>query len=188
MPGATTKITDREKAALFYFAAGLCDDWRQLYLIADAKTPEEAAENRNIKQYVSDWKRSEKVKKALEEFRKILADRDADERRKGAEQERQRKQEEKNAGDSNRTDAQPEAHKRKEIDYYNPEEQKKQINRIIQDSADDPKTQLDAIKTIQQTQRDDKQAAREGRQVRAYLPQRCNTCPLYEKARRKPTK
>ena len=74
------------------------------------------------------------------------------------------------------------------IDYYDPANQRTQINRIIAESDDDPKTQLDAIKTIQQTQRDDKQAARDQKQVRSYLPLRCESCPLYAKAAAKAIK
>ena len=186
MPGPSTKITPREKAALLMYAAGLETEWTELYLIADDKPAKEAREDKNLIQYVSRWKHSTKVEKALAEYSKLFADRDADERRKGAEEERRRQEEKQNTGgDSDRDAGKPGGKFAKPLDFYDPENQRKQINRIISESNDDPRTQLDAIKAIQATQRDDKQAARDQKQVRAYLPQRCDACPLYLKARKK---
>ena len=60
--------------------------------------------------------------------------------------------------------------------------------RIIAESSDDPKTQLDAIKAIQQTQRDDRQAAKDSQIQRFYTPIQCRDCIIkanFSKLRRR---
>ena len=185
MPGATTKITPREKAAILLFAAGIETDWKELYLIAEDKSRRDAESIKEIAPQVSRWKTSDKVKNALADFQRIFADRDADARRRGAEEERRRQEEKQQAGSNEGNNDKPGGKFARAVDFYDPENQRRQINRIILEAGDDPRTQLDAIKAIQATQRDDKQAARDQRQVRAYLPQRCESCPLYLKARKK---
>ena len=71
--------------------------------------------------------------------------------------------------------------KRAQIDYNDPQERKRAYNRIIQESADDPKTQLDALKVFEQLQRDDKQAAKDNQIQRFYTPLKCHSCPLWLK-------
>ena len=99
----------------------------------------------------------------MEQARKIIA---IEERAK----EEGRK--EKETGDNERTQTETKTR----IDYYDPANQRKQINRIIEESSDDPKTQLDAIKAIQQTQRDDRQAAKDSQIQRFYSPVQCREC------------
>ena len=96
-------------------------------------------------------------------------------------EEGKQEEEENKAGDSNRTKKERAA----KIDYNNPEARRQLYNRIISEAADDPKTQLDAAKLIEQTQRDDRQAAQDNRVQRVYLPESCDMCPLYQKARAK---
>ena len=79
---------------------------------------------------------------------------------------------EKEAGGNERTETET----KNRIDYYDPANQRKQINRIIAESSDDPKTQLDAIKAIQQTQLDDRQAAKDSQIQRFYSPIQCREC------------
>ena len=189
MPGPTTKLTAREKAAVFLNAAGIEDDWTELYLIAEDKPREEAQKNKNLIIYVSRWKNSDKIKKALEESRRILAARDLEQRRQGAEEENRRQEKtQQDKRDSKQTAGEAGPRQYKQIDFYDPANQRTQINKIIQEASDDPKTQLDAIKAIQQTQRDDRQAARDQKQARFYLPVRCQSCPLYIKAAKNTTK
>ena len=65
------------------------------------------------------------------------------------------------------------------VDYTRPEAQRELLNSLINES-NDPKDKLDAVKVIISSQKDDKQAAREQKQVRFYLAQRCYECPLYQ--------
>jgi len=111
----------------------------------------------------------EKALKAVEELKEVA--RPADDETKKEDEGR----------DNNRTKLERSGR----IDYYNPENQRKQINRIIEQAADDPKTQLDAIKAIQQTQRDDRQAAKDNQIQRFYSPLRCHKCPLYQRRKAK---
>lgn len=65
-------------------------------------------------------------------------------------------------------------------DYSQPKNQLLKLNELI-DTSTDPADQLSAIKTLI-----DRQAyitpdkTPQGNQVRAYLPLRCNACPLYQ--------
>ena len=188
MPGANTPTTDREKAALLAYKIGLIPDARTAYIIAEDKAVADVAKG-SLNSYVSRWINSDRVKQLLLYIDRVLADRDANARLKG------RQDAEKARANKNTGTADIEGNRRKnaaglsqETDYYDPANQRTQINRIIREAADDPRTQLDAIKAIQQTQRDDKQAARDQKQVRTYLPLRCNDCPLLAKAREKVTK
>lgn len=181
MPGATTPITDREKAAILALKIGIIQDAKTAYIVAEDKARKDVPQNA-LKSMISKWINSDKVKTFSGYVDRLLADRDADARQRGRQEERNEGgQEEGKQAESDRS----QHRQAKDVDYYDPANQRKQINRIIQESSDDPKTQLDAIKAIQQTQRDDRQAARDQKQVQTYLPLRCFSCPLMEKERRK---
>ena len=188
MPGEKTRLTNREKAVLLLYVLGIETSWKELYLSAEDKSRADAEKHTSLNPLVSRWKNSEKVRTCIEDLRRIIADRDSDARRRGAEEERTRNEQRQ----FDQAESEPTNGKQKKdfapVDYYNPENQRTQINRIIAESKDDPKTQLDAIKAIQQTQRDDRQAARDQKQVHAYLPQRCESCPLYLKAKERTIK
>ena len=175
------EATKREKAVLFALAAGQIETWQEAFILARDESEDSARDLKNIKSSVTHWKQHPITQIAWKHANERLQDLKnlaAEEGRKEAEKEGKGKEPGGNealkpAGTS-------------KIDYYDPENQRKQINKIIQQAQDDPKTQLDAIKAIQQTQRDDKQAAREGKTVRVYLPLSCDICPLAQKARKKP--
>lgn len=170
MPGPTTPITDREKAAIVALKLGLLPDSRSAYIAAEDK-PAKDVNPVGIKTLVSRWINSDKVKQYGDYIERLLSDRDADARRRGREEaERMNGREE--AEGSERTESKP----GRAVDYYDPANQRKQINRIIAESSDDPKTQLDAIKAIQQTQRDDRQAAKDSQIQRFYTPAQCRDC------------
>lgn len=192
MPGPTTKITNREKAAVMLAAAGVVDDWTELYFIAEDKSRKDAESVQFVAASVSRWKNSDKIKKCLSEFTKLLADREADARTQGRDEERRKETERKGREENERTASETGRPVAAPVDYYDPTNQRKQINKIIQQATDDPRTQLDAIKAIQQTQRDDKQAAKDQQIQRFYTPVKCAICPIrqeYEKRQaRKATK
>ena len=114
----------------------------------------------------------------------MIADRNAEERRKAKEEERERREKESRE-ESERLNGEGQNGKTTPIDYENPNAQKNLLNKIIRESQDDPKTQLDALKVIQAGQKDDRQAAKERKQVQFYLPLCCTDCILYQKARKK---
>jgi hypothetical protein len=68
-----------------------------------------------------------------------------------------------------------------DIDYTKPEAQKRLLNHLI-NAADDGRERLDALKAIVSMQKDDREAARDNKVQRFYMPIRCSQCPIYKKA------
>ena len=167
MPGPTTPITPREKAAILALKFGLLPDQKSAYIVAEDK-PAKEVNPKGIDTLASRWMKSEKIQSFSEYIDRLMADRDADARQRG----REEAESGRTAGGSERTESKP----GRAVDYYDPANQRKQINRIIAESSDDPKTQLDAIKAIQQTQRDDRQAAKDSQIQRFYTPIQCRDC------------
>ena len=159
-------LSDRERAAIFYHVFGGVDDWKVLYLIArDEAPPKDPKDILYLSDLASKWKRSPKIQD-------FLADVLQEKARQAIAIEEKAKREEERVEGSERTESKP----GRAVDYYDPANQRKQINRIIAESSDDPKTQLDAIKAIQQTQRDDRQAAKDSQIQRFYTPIQCRDC------------
>ena len=161
-------MTDREKSALYLHVFGGCDDWKKLYQIAQPGDLERPFHDSQI----SAWKNSSKVRAFIRDLNAAREARDNEIRKAGyiAGQEELLTA----AGDDSGAGV---------VDYTKPEEQKKLLNRLIA-TATDPGEAIDALKIIVAGQRDDRQAAREGRQVRAYLPLLCYQCPLYVEKRK----
>ncbi len=68
-----------------------------------------------------------------------------------------------------------------EIDYTKPDAQKKLLNHII-NSSDEGKEKLDALKAVISMQKDDREAARDNKVQRFYMPLKCTECPLHARA------
>lgn len=187
MPKELTTVTNRERAALAALVLGIVDDWRECYIIGADRSREDFERLASKNAPVSRWKKAARVVKAYEEIQKMIAGRLADARREGydkavEELSRQADEEQRNSG----VNADGKTGGRFAlIDYSDPNNRKRLYNEVIRDAKSDPKTRLDAAKVFEQIQRDDKQAAREQKQVRAYLPLNCSDCPLYQKAREK---
>ena len=162
-------------------ALGMIQDWKTAYIIADEKPTKELAKLTYLDSSVSRWKNSAKIKKALEEAIKYFADRDADERKKGflEGQKAALQGTEQEKEDNIRIEPGKPLRIEKYIDYSDPAAQTRKLNELV-NTADDPGEALDALKVIIQTQKADRDAAREGKQVRAYLPISCTGCPLYK--------
>lgn len=170
------KASEREKAILFVLAAGqLAGGWKEAFILSSQKAEKDVTNQKNITTSAERWRRRPEILKAYESALKAVQE--LKEEGKETEGETQTQP----AGDSNRT----KPAKAGRIDYYNPENQRKTINAIIDKAQDDPKTQLDAIKAIQQTQRDDRQAAKDNQIQRFYTPVTCKICPLYQKRTKK---
>lgn len=189
MPGATKRLTTREKAVLFAYAAGIIDNIKDAYIAADDKPQRETENQTAINCSVSRWHNSAKVQNTLQQFKKMLADRDAEQRQAGRMEERNRdsQAQDMEPAESVRTKAQPAGQLAKFVDYSDPANQARKLNELI-NTADDPGEALDALKVIIQTQKADREAAKDQKIVRAYLPVHCAGCPLYEKRRRQPPK
>ena len=174
------ELSDREKAAIYMHVFGGVTDWQRLFFTAYAGTYEEAAAKNNLVVVVSRWKNLERVqnflRQVLEEKARAdvkIQDAARDEGRKEA-AEQAAKEEEKKTGKPANIGR----------DYMDPENQKRKLNEIV-NRAQTTGEALDALKIIMSTQKDDRQAARDLSQVRAFLPLRCENCPLYDAARRK---
>ena len=167
-------LTEREKAALYYHIFTGCKDWKTLYLIAiDAAQSDAQKDNKYLSAFASRWKNTQKVQNFITETRDRLAieENKKRERWENERRESERKETERGTGHTSA------------VDYTNPENQRKKLNELV-NNASDPGEALDALKVIISGQRDDKQAAREQKQVRAYLPLSCQDCPLYKKSKR----
>lgn len=174
-------ITEREKAALYYYVFGGLDDWRKIYKIADPAT-DGKTDIKYLDTYVSKWKRSDKIQDFLKFLQEEKARQQIEQRNKGREEERNK------AGGNEEIKPEPEAKPTRIIDYSDPKNRQHLYNEVIARSKDDPKTQLDAAKMFEQIQKDDREAAKAQKQTAVYLPLRCESCPLYNKARKKTIK
>ena len=171
--------TLREKAAIFALAAGYLKTWKECY-IAAYPTAEIDAENlRSLPSIVTRWKNIPAVIAEFERARKYLENRDLDTEDKVRASIQHEKGE---TGGNERSKGALE--KRAFVDFSRPENQTAKLNELV-NTADDTGEALDALKVIIATQKADRDAAKEGRVVRAYLPISCTDCPLYEKARKK---
>ena len=173
------RLTDRERAAIYLHVFGGVDDWKVLYAIADngpEKTPEQI--DRSV---ASKWKNSGKIQALIQsissERAAIMAD-GIDRGKRAAEEERV---------ESVRTNSDEKPARAKYVDYSSPAAQRAKLNELI-NTASDPGEALDALKVIIQGQRADREAAKEGRVNRVYLPLTCDSCPLYQKARKRAAK
>lgn len=178
------RATAREKAILFALAAGYIDTWETAFILSRQESEADADKLKSRKSSVTHWKQHPEIQNAYNYAVSALNLRDEETARKAREEASKKNDEEtapQLAGDSERT----KPAKPGRIDYYNPENQRKTINAIIDKAADDPKTQLDAIKAIQQTQRDDRQAAKDNQIQRYYTPLSCRSCPFKAQAAKK---
>ena len=167
------RLTPGEIAAVYYHVFGGCQDWTLLYAIADGIKDKQVYDiNRNT---VSKWKGMDKITGLIQTLK---AEKDRTE--KGTITATDGKGEE----DSVRTYSGPKLKNSKFVDYSSPAAQQAKLNELV-NTADDPGEALDALKVIIQNQKADRDAAKEGRVQRVYLPISCDSCPLYQKARKK---
>lgn len=165
------ELTIREKAAIALYLTENKVRTSDLYLVGHKKSSEEVAGMKHLDSCASHWFSSPPV----QEYIRTRSLRMADDQAKEREAMRRELLSELHA-DSGRSGAGI-------IDYSDPLNREKLYNEVIARSADDPKTQLDAAKMFEQIQKDNREAAStRQRQSRVYLPLRCESCPLYQKA------
>lgn len=176
MPIFNNKLTEPEIASIYYHVFGGVNDWLLLYAIADGIKPENVRNRSTIYK----WKNSHKIQNLLQKVQRekeTLMQTFADEQRKT----------ECNTGDNVSTETETGKGKPKYTDYSNPQNQTAKLNELV-NTATDSGDVLDALKVIISSQKADKESAKDGKQVRAYIPISCTECPLYEKALKKVTK
>lgn len=180
MPLLNKTLTDREKAAIYMHVFGGVDNWQQLYAIADSGngTIDQAS---ITNKYPSRWKNTPKIQEYIKTLERKKYDLLRDEREKGFQEGKDNVLNSVHNNSENGTNV---PKRSTFVDYSNPENQTRKLNELV-NSASDPGEALDALKVIIQGQKADREAAKEQKTVRAYLPQTCDNCPLYLKARKK---
>lgn len=159
------KISDLEILALRASITFSRPDWQQLYKLCHPET-----KSTNLAPIVSRWKNSPKISEYLQRLQEEHGALIEKAREEGRQEERGRNSEPGTRTDKNGADAL--------IDYSDPQQQRRKLNELV-NTAEDQKEALDALKTIIATQKDDREAARERKQIQSYLPMKCKSCPLY---------
>lgn len=170
------KLTPAEVAAIHLHVYGGASDWLQLYAIADGiKEKDLESINRST---VYKWKNSLKIVELIRDLERKKQD--TLERAVNSALEQIKEDE----GGCVRTENDGTGKRGKTVDYTDPSNQARKLNELV-NTATDPGEALDALKVIMQAQKSDREAAREQKQVRAYLPLTCAECPFLEKARKR---
>lgn len=167
-------VSERERAAIYLHVFGGVNDWRLLYAIAntgDGSIIESDVKNK----YFSKWHSSLKIKQLIKDTERVkfalLSDVENAAFEKGK----------RAAFDSVSSSGEQTKRRAAIVDYTDPREQARKLNELV-NTATDPGEALDALKVIMQTQKADRDAAREQKVVRAYVPLACAECPLYQRA------
>lgn len=170
------KVTDAEKAALYLHVFGGFNDWTRLYCMADGIKDEKQINTIN-KSIVYRWKNSAKVVGLLDEITRQKND-----MIKGGEEDRTGEEDGKGRDNIGQKNV-PKHGTSKYVDYSLPENQSRKLNQLINESGDNGEV-LDALKVIISTQKADRDAAKAGKVVNAYVPMICAECPLYKRAKK----
>ena len=167
------KLKESEISAIYYHIFGGCEDWLLLYAIADGIGVQDI-KNRSA---VYKWKNSHKIQELLlkvqNEKTRLLASAEKGEKGKN-----------NDVGESVHTEPRPAIQTDKYTDFSKPENQFKKLNELVNTATDSAET-LDALKVIMSAQKADREAARDGKVVKCYIPITCKDCKLYQKAFKK---
>lgn len=74
-------LNERQKAAVLYHVVGGCNDWAELFIIAEGETRYNSLTDKSKRQTVSNFKRSDKITQAVADL-KYRIDRQKEEERK----------------------------------------------------------------------------------------------------------
>lgn len=177
-------ISNRERVALFALAAGQIINWREAYIIANQNPENDVKKQTALNSTVSRWKGREEIQTAYKTAVAAVVAMKASQAEETQKQAARIDTDETGPGDSERTETKKGRPAGGPVDYSDPAQQTRKLNELV-NTATDPGEALDALKVIIQSQRADREAAREGRRVQFYTPLRCRDCPLYAKARAK---
>lgn len=170
------ETTQRETAAIFALVAGIVDNWKDAYIIAYNGNTESVEKQKSLAASVSRWRHSAVVTNEFERLTQLYAQLTQNNTNSTKQAETAKKEDKQtDTGDNVRTDGK----KTPLIDFSKPENQTAKLNELI-NTATDGGEALDALKVIIQSQRADREAAKDGKVVRAYLPITCAGCPLYK--------
>ena len=179
-------ITHRERVALFALAAGYIENWTDCFIVASQENEDTTRRRGGLNTTVQRWKARTDIRDAFQAAKNNLFEHD-EQIRRIYQAELDEKGGKDNGNDGTGDNERPEIRRgsrRGTIDYLNPENQAAKLNELVNKSESAGET-LDALKVIIATQKADRDAARDGKQVKCYVPMSCDICPLYEKARKK---
>ena len=187
-------ITLREKAAIYALVSGALETWTDCFVVAMQDHEDVVRRRGGLATMVARWKARQDIKDLYLNAQRFYIDKADQAVEKWKRENPTHKDTEKGGnedapgvlGDNVRTEPQTPGG-RKTVDYTDPKNQARKLNELI-NRADNTGEALDALKVIIQTQKADRDAARDGRQVRAYIPMGCNDCPLYQRAAQKAKK
>lgn len=172
-------LTLREKVAVKSIVFGIVQNWTDAYTIAYGGRSDDLQKFKSLKTIVSRWKRTPKIQDfyndciyQYKQQKQTLID----------DYLREEGNQDKGKGESTHT----KRGKTALVDFSNPTNQMQKLNELVNNSDDVGET-LDALKVIISSQKADRESAREGKQVKAYIPITCNNCPLYTKRAKKDT-
>ena len=167
-----------ELVALVALRLGVVESWQDAYLISHGKGRADLPGKNSVASTSARWKNSARTAELFKEAESIVNAKLREHGEREKEREGEREREERRGKVDNKPG------KAAQIDYNDPKERRRAYNRIIAESQDDPKTQLDALKVIEGLQKDDRQAAKDAQIQRFYTPLKCQNCPLYTKAKK----
>lgn len=169
-------LTLRDRVAVQSLVFGIIKNWYDAYEIAYNGKVDDLSKRKALPTIVTRWKNSSIIKDYYNECLYLHKQ----------DQERQRQNlldemggEIKGKGESIHTKSKTP----KMVDFSNPQNQMQKLNELVNSSEDVGET-LDALKVIISTQKADRDAAKEGKVVRCYLPITCNECPLLKKGKK----
>ena len=173
------ELTLKEKVAIQAIVFGIIKNWYDAYTIAYDGRADDLTRKRSLKTIVSRWKNHPKIKAFYNDCISIYN------------QQQNTIQPQQTAEDGKQENGKGESiHTKREktafVDFSNPQNQMQKLNELVNSSEDVGET-LDALKVIISSQKADRESAREGKQVKAYIPMTCNNCPLYTKRAKKDT-
>ena len=172
-------LTLKDKVAVKSLVFGIVLNWTDAYKIAYDGTQKDLEKIKYLPTIVSRWKRNPKIQDYYNECFYLHKQEEERKRETILKEVGGKEEETRTKGESVHT----KGRNPKGVDYSNPLNQMQKLNELV-NSSDDVGETLDALKVIISTQKADRESAREGKQVKAYLPMTCTNCPLYNKVRK----
>lgn len=172
----------KDKVAVKSLVFGIVQNWNDAFKIAYDGTQKDIDKIKYLSTIVSRWKRNPKIQDYYNECLYIHKMEKEREKENILKEYGGKVEETRTMGESVHT----KSSNPKMVDFSNPQNQMQKLNELV-NSSDDVGETLDALKVIISTQKADRESAREGKQVRCYIPMTCSQCPLYEKAQKRVT-
>jgi hypothetical protein len=165
-------LNERQKAAVFYHVVGGCDDWVQLFIIAEGETRYNSLTDKSKRQTVSNFKRSDKITQAVADL-KYRIERQKEEERKKIIQDWETESQNKQSFSGLNED----------INFLDPEQFLKHANEQANRIKDDKERRswLEMIAKLMNYKEANDQETTEIK--RFYIMKACENCEIYQKCK-----